>query len=129
MPAAAPLRLVPRPSRASVIIDATGGPPRMTPPLSHAELRAMLDGSPAVPHAVFCGMWVASWAAAEGCGLILVSGRLEPSCRYEPSDDLWVAVGREMHALVGCLGFGIPIVLDQHHRARGATWPGTWGGN
>ena len=124
-----PLRLLRRAPRESVIVDMSAESPRFTSPLPHAEIRAMLDRPPAVPHEVFVGMWVAAWAQAEGCGLCVTSGRLEPSCRYEPSEQLWMATARSMGNLVGCLGFAIPVALDGHRCARAAIWPGTWGGN
>ena len=47
------LRLVPRASRPSVIVDAGRGQ-RMTPPLTLDEIDAMQRPSSRVPHAVFC---------------------------------------------------------------------------
>jgi hypothetical protein len=124
------LRLAPRrPSRPSVVVDLSAGAPRFTSPLSLSEARAMRDRPPAVPHAVFTAMYVAAWARAEGCPLNIVAGRLEPSVRNEPSDDLWAATAQSMGQLVGSLGFAIPILRDPHGRAVAATWPAWWGGS
>jgi hypothetical protein len=120
------LRLVPR-RRPSVVVDLEHGE-RMTPPLTMAEIEAMVDGRGRIPHDVFCGMWVAAWARAEHCPYnVLPHGYLEPHCRYTPSDDLWVATAQSMRQLVGCLGFAIPLAFDGRQRAFGASWPMTFG--
>jgi hypothetical protein len=112
--------------RPSVIVDMSHDPPgRMTPPFSFADHDAMRTA--AVPAAVTRAMWVAAWARAEHCPLNIVpAGWLEPHCKYEPSDDLWAATSQTMRELVGCLGFAVPIMLDQHKRAWAASWPWRW---
>ena len=97
---------------------------RMTPPWTRAELDVMHGA--AVPHAVMQGMWIAAWARAEGCPLNILAGRLEPHSRFEPSNDLWAAVGQGMGNIVGAMGFAIPIRLDPSKRAFAASWPVTW---
>jgi hypothetical protein len=117
---------VPRvPPRPSVIVDLTRGQ-RMSIPFTMAEVEAAYDRPGLIPHAITCAMWVAAWARAEDCPLTLRGGWLEPYCRYTPSDDLWCAVLPSMGDLVGALGFGIPIMLDQHKLAWAASWPACW---
>ena len=125
---AARLRLVSPPRRSSVIVDMTTDPPQpMTPVLTFDEAVAMRGA--AVPHAVFVGMYTAAWARAEHCGLDIISGRLEPHCRYTPSEALCAAVTQAAGNIVGVLGFGVPLLLDERHRAFAASWPMGWQGS
>ncbi len=125
----ASLRLVRRSRRASVVVDLSAESPRFTSPLTLAEVNAMRERPAPVPHAVFVGMYTAAWARAEHCGLHVTAGRLEPSCRYEPTEALWAATAQAMGAMVGCLGFAVPVMLDEHRRACAATWPRSWEAN
>jgi hypothetical protein len=121
------LRIVPprRVYRPSVIVDMSRYPAQpMTPPLTLREAEAMQARG--MPNSVFCAMWVASWARAEHCPLTLTAGRLEPYCKYNPSEGLWAAVGQQMGNIIGSLGFAIPIMLDERKRPRAASWPFTW---
>jgi len=114
-----------RTRRPSVIVDMAVEHPRFTSPLTIREIHAMADAP--IPHAVFVGMYTAAWARAEGCPLNILSGRLEPHCRHNPSDALWSAVAQGMGNIVGVLGFGIPVLRDERQAARAATWPATFG--
>jgi hypothetical protein len=116
----APLRLVRRAPRPSVIVDMDR--PHFSCPWTMAEL----ERRGPIPQPVISGMYVAAWARAEHCPYNIIAGRLEPHCRYNPSDDLWQATAQTMGYLVGVLGFGVPIRLDQHGRAYGAGAPFYW---
>ncbi len=82
------------------------------------------------------GMYLAAWARAELCGLNIVAGRLEPHCKYEPSDALWAAFGAGQGAIIGVMGFGVPILRWDvekdddgevlRERACAASWPLYW---
>jgi len=120
------LRAVPRWSRASVIVDLSRGQ-AMTPPFTLEEHDAERAAPGPIPAAVFRGMWVAAWARAEACPLnVLAEGWLEPHCKYNPSEELWSAVAQSMREVVGVLGFGVPIRLDERKRAYAASWPVFW---
>jgi hypothetical protein len=121
-----PLRLVPRsPRRESVIVDMTyGHEPRFTPPWTAEEAHRLLDAP--IPLSVMSAMYVASWARAEHCPLNIFEGRLEPHCRYTPTDALYCAVAQTMGGMVGSLFFAIPVLLDDHKRAWAASWRMFW---
>jgi hypothetical protein len=113
------LRAVNPRSRPSVIVDMRH--PSFSSPWTIEEI---LNGQRApVPQDVTSAMYVAAWARAEHCPLNILAGRLEPHCRYNPSETLWAAVGQAMWKIVGSLGFAVPIRLDEHKRAFAATWP------
>jgi hypothetical protein len=118
------LRLVPPVARRpSVFVDMDR--PVFTCPWTISEMQAAMAAP--VPQRVLSAMYIAAWARAEHCGLNIIAGRLEPHCRYEPSAALYSAVGRDIGSVVGALGFGVPLILDNNRRAVAASWPVTWG--
>jgi hypothetical protein len=123
------LRLVRAPARPSVVVDMTATSPRFTSPLAMAEILATQDA--VVPNRVFVGMYAAAWAHAEACPLVVVDGRLEVGCRYDPTEALLAATARGARNLVGVLGFGVPVRRDDDEQARWVVWPDAhwWGGN
>jgi hypothetical protein len=123
--AGAPLLSV-APSRPSVIVDmTTDAQPRFTCPWSLAEMERVYHAP--VPQRVVSGMYMIAWAAAEHCPIAILAGRLEPHRRHEPSDAVLMALAGDPGALVGVLGFGVPVRRDELERARWAAWPdGTW---
>jgi hypothetical protein len=90
-------------------------------PWTIAQMDHANDHGP-IPQSVISGMYVAAWARAEHCPLNIVAGRLEPHCRYNPSEILWANVAQAMGEIIGVLGFGVPILRDDKERAWAASW-------
>jgi hypothetical protein len=101
------------------------GSPRFTPPWSLDEIRQAQEKGP-IPPRVLAAMYTAAWARAEHCPLNVIAGRLEPHCRYEPTEALWAAFGQAQGEIIGALGFGVPILVDDKRRAFAASWRLYW---
>jgi hypothetical protein len=96
-----------------------------------APAPANVEAPPALagplPPAVLRGMYVAALARAEHCPVSIADGRaLGMHDRYEPSPSLRAAFDDDRAALVGVLGFGVPLQLDPRGRATWASWAFKW---
>lgn len=80
-----------------------------------------------LPADVLLGMYIAAWARAEDCGVLIVDGHLELRCRFTPTPSLERAFHQHRAAVVGVIGFAVPILIGQGRRAFAASWWGTFG--
>jgi hypothetical protein len=90
-----------------------------------------------MPPAITTGMYLAALAQAEACDIVVDDGALGLTVRYEPSEGLEAAFVHDVDALVGVLGWAVPLERPAiagrgrctvvHWRTRGIGAAGAWG--